>query len=264
MSDDNWVLTTPPPPAVREAYGAAPSQHVLIRRPPGNEKLRTLVMIHGGYWRAAYDAAHVGHLCADLAKRGWATVALEYRRIGEQGGAWPGTLTDVSAALDALQGLATKHGLDLGRSVWMGHSAGGHLALWAVTRASAPGALKRPSWRPRRVVGLAPVSDLEEADRLALSRHVTLELLGGPAKEQAARYADGSPASHLPLGVPLVVIHGTKDNVVPLAMNRSFAERARKAGDDLRLLMPEDVDHFDVIDPKSKVWPQVVEALGTP
>jgi acetyl esterase/lipase len=237
---------------------------VWIRRRPGNERLRTLVMIHGGFWRAAYDAGHVGHLCADLAQRGWATVALEYRKIGEPGGAWPGTFTDTSAALDALPGLAAKHGLDLARAVWMGHSAGGHLALWAVTRSSTPDALKRPGWRPRRVVGLAPVSDLVEADRLGLSRHVTVELLGGSAREQAARYADGSPADHLPLGVPTVVIHGTKDNVVPLAMNRSFVERSRKAGDDIRLVMPEDADHFDVIDPKSKVWPQVVEALGAP
>ena len=262
--DENWVLTTPAPPGVREAYGTAPSQHVWIRRPTGAERLRTLVMIHGGYWRSAYDAEHVGHLCADLARRGWATVALEYRRIGEAGGAWPGTLTDVTAALDVLPGLAAKHGLDLGRSAWMGHSAGGHLALWAVTRSSAPGALKRPGWRPRRLVGLAPVSDLVEADRLELSRHVTLELLGGTAREQAARYADGSPAAHLPLGVQTVVIHGTKDNVVPLAMNRSFVDRARKAGDDIRLVMPEDADHFDVIDPKSKVWAQVVDALGAP
>jgi len=259
---DPWVLTEPPPPGLREAYGSAPSQHVWIRRPPGTERLRTLVMIHGGYWRAAYDAAHVGHLCADLSGRGWATVALEYRRIGEQGGAWPGTLTDVSAALDALPGLARKHGLDLDRGVWMGHSAGGHLALWAVTRSSAPGALRRPSWRPRRVVGLAPVSDLTEADKLQLSRHVTVELMGGTAKEQPGRYADGSPAEHLPLRVPVVVIHGTKDDVVPLAMNRSYVERARKVGDDVRLVMPEDVDHFDVIDPKSTVWPQVVAALG--
>ena len=261
---ENWVLTTPAPPAIREAYGPAPSQHLWIRRPPGSERLRTLVMIHGGFWRAAYDAAHVGHLCADLARRGWATVALEYRRIGEEGGAWPGTLTDVSLGLDALSGMAAKHGLDLGRSAWMGHSAGGHLALWAVTRPSAPGALRRPSWRPRRVVGLAPVSDLVEADRLELSRHVTLELLGGRAREQPGRYADGSPADHLPLGVPVVVVHGTKDNVVPLAMNRSFVDRARKSGDDIRLAMPEDADHFDVIDPKSKAWAQVIDALGAP
>jgi acetyl esterase/lipase len=261
---DPWVLTTPAPPGVREAYGPAPSQHAWIRRPPGSERLRTLVMIHGGFWRAAYDAEHVGHLCADLARRGWATVALEYRRIGEQGGAWPGTLTDVSAGLDALQGLVGKYGLDLGRAVWMGHSAGGHLALWAVSRSSGPGALQRPSWRPRRVVGLAPVSDLVEADRLELSRHVTLELLGGSAREQPARYAEASPAAHLPLRVPMVVVHGTKDNVVPLAMNRSFVERARKAGDDIRLVMPEDADHFDVIDPKSKAWAQVLDAIGAP
>ena len=146
----------------------------------------------------------------------------------------------------------------------MGHSAGGHLALWAVTRSSAPGALKRPWWRPRRVVGLAPVSDLVEADRLELSQHVTLELLGwlrtGAARAVRRRLTGGPPTA----GVPVVVIHGTKDNVVPLAMNRSFVERARKAGDDVRLVMPEDADHFDVIDPKSKVWALVVDALGVP
>src|SRR5215468_12216287 len=156
---ENWVLTTPPPPGVREAYGVAPSQHVWIRRPPGTERVRTLVMIHGGFWRAAYDAAHVGHLCADLASRGWATVALEYRRIGEPGGAWPGTFTDITAALDALPGLADRHGFDLTRVVWMGHSAGGHLALWAATRAGNPAALRRPKARPRHIVALAPVSD---------------------------------------------------------------------------------------------------------
>jgi len=261
---ESWVLTEPPPPGLREAYGPASSQHMIIRRGPGRERLRMLVMIHGGYWRAAYDAGHVGHLCADLARRGWAAVALEYRRIGEEGGAWPGTLTDVSLALDALPGLAAKHGLDLDRAVWMGHSAGGQLALWAASRSSRAGALTRPSWRPRRVVGLAPVSDLVEADRLELSRHVTLELLGGTAREQPARYAEASPAALLPLGVPVVVVHGTKDNVVPLAMNRTFVDQARRAGDDIRLVMPEDADHFDVIDPKSRAWAQVLAALGTP
>jgi acetyl esterase/lipase len=258
-----WTLTTPPPPGVKEPYGSAPSQHVWIRRPRGGAALRTLVMIHGGYWRAKYDAAHVGHLCADLSERGWATVALEYRRIGEPGGAWPGTLTDVTDALELLSRIAAKHGLDLDRSVWMGHSAGGQLALWATTRPSGAGALRRPRWRPKLLVPLAPVSDLVEADRLQLSTHVTLELLGGTAKQQPARYADGSPSDHLPLGIRTVVIHGTKDNVVPLAMSRSFVERARAAGDDIRLVMPEDADHFDLIDPKSRAWTEVLNVLSS-
>jgi acetyl esterase/lipase len=260
---ESWLLTTSPPPGLKESYGSAPSQHMTIRRPPGAAVLRTLVMIHGGYWRVQYDAAHVGHLCADLATRGWATVALEYRKIGERGGAWPGTLTDVTEALDSLPQLATKHGLDLGRAVWMGHSAGGHLALWAVTRATGAGALRRPRWRPKLLVPLAPVSDLVEADRLQLSTHVTVELLGGTAKQQPARYSDGSPSEHLPLGVRTVVIHGTKDNVVPLAMSRSFVERARASGDDIRLAMPEDADHFDVIDPKSRAWTEVLNVLSS-
>jgi hypothetical protein len=201
----------------------------------------------------------VGHLCADLARRGWATVALEYRRIGDAGGGWPGTLTDVAAALDALPAMASKHGLDLGHAVWMGHSAGGQLALWAVTRPSAAAALKRPSWRPRRVVGLAPVSDLVEADRLELSKHVTLELLGGTAREQPARYADASPADHLPLGVHGIV-HGTRTTPA-FTMSRSFMNgprgRGRRSPQDAR-----DADHFGRHRPESKAWALVLDALG--
>jgi acetyl esterase/lipase len=259
---ESWLLTTSPPPGVKESYGPAPSQHLWIRR-PSRAAPRTLVMIHGGFWRAPYDAAHVGHLCADLSERGWATVALEYRKIGEPGGAWPGTLSDVTEALDFLPSIAAKHGLDLGRAVWMGHSAGGHLALWAATRPAAAGALRRPRWRPKLLVPLAPLSDLVEVDRLQLSRHATVELLGGTAKQQPGRYADASPADHLPLGVRTVVIHGTKDNVVPLAMSRSFVERARAAGDDIRLAMPEDADHFDVVDPKSRAWTEVLNVLSS-
>jgi acetyl esterase/lipase len=251
-----WVLTEPSPPGTKESYGSAPSQHVVIRRPPGTTRLPTLVMIHGGYWRAAYDAGHAGHLCADLASRGWATVALEYRRIGEPGGGWPGTLTDVTAALDALPGLAERHGLDLSRAVWMGHSAGGHLAA----------ALKR------RGAATLPV---REICMHTLPTSAPVRLDSRPAQAQQPRHARAprgtrrssrramrSPAAHLPLGVRTVVIHGTKDNVVPLAMNRGFVDQARKAGDSMQLETPEDVDHFDVIDPKSRIWPRIVELLA--
>src|SRR5262249_56493667 len=138
--------------------------------------------------------AHVGHLCADLASRGWAAVSLEYRRIGEPGGAWPGTFTDITAALDALPGLADRHGLDLTRVVWMGHSAGGHLALWAATRTANPAALRRPKARPHHIVALAPVSDLVEADRLKLSRPATRERLGGTSHQPPAPHDARSTA----------------------------------------------------------------------
>jgi acetyl esterase/lipase len=188
---------------------------------------------------------------------------MEYRRIGEAGGAWPGTLTDVTDALEFLPRIAGRHGLDLGRAVWMGHSAGGHLVLWAATRGSAPDSLRRPRWRPRLVVPLAPVSDLVEADRLQLSSHITVELLGGTSKQQPARYSEASPAAHLPMGGRTAVVHGTKDNVVPLAMSRSFVERSRAAGDDIRLVIPEDADHFDVVDPKSRAWTEVLSVLSS-
>src|SRR5262249_57303063 len=136
-------------------------------------------MPRGGFGRPADARAAVAPPGPAGAPRGGARVARESRRIGEPGGAWPGTFTDITAALDALPGLADRHGFDLTRVVWMGHSAGGHLALWAATRAGNPAALRRPKARPRHIVALAPVSDLVEADRLKLSNHVTPELLGG-------------------------------------------------------------------------------------
>ena len=252
-----WVLTEPPPPGTKEPYGSAPSQHLWIRRPPGSTRLPTLVMIHGGYWRAAYDAGHVGHLCADLARRGWATVALEYRRIGEPGGAWPGTLTDVALALDALPGLADRYGLDLPRAVWMGHSAGGHLALWAAGRA----ATKQPGTKPWLVVSLAGVCDLTQAARLRLSGGAAQLLLGGEPEELPAVYQDADPVHRVPLGVRQLLVHGTADRDVPLALSENYAAVAVRAGDDCTLWTLPGVDHFALVDPGSAAWAAVLDEL---
>src|SRR5215468_7306163 len=129
MSRD--ILTLPPPPYdLRVAYGKGDFQFADLRLPPGKGPHPVVIVIHGGFWRAAYDLVYAGHMSAALTRRGVATWNIEYRRVGHPGGGFPGTLDDVAAAVDHLAQIAPSHSLDLSRVIAIGHSAGGHLALW--------------------------------------------------------------------------------------------------------------------------------------
>jgi len=254
------------------------SSSVLTRQPPRGRRSgaedgrfvewypadsdRLVVAIHGGYWRHRHDLTHLGHLCADLAGRGLAVASLEYRRVGAPGGGWPGTFEDVRRDIDALPALARDLGMAFSRTVLLGHSAGGQLALWAVSPRRHPGALMRPSAVGLRgVVALAPVSDLVEASRRNLSQGAAGELLGGSPEVLPERYRDASPVELLPLGVRTVVVHGTRDADVPYDMSTAFVERAIAAGDECRLVSLAGADHFDLIDPESPSWPEVVRTI---
>ena len=146
-------------PDARVAYGADPFQFGELRLPPGGGPHPVAVVIHGGFWRAAYSLDHIGHLCEALRAEGVATWSLEYRRIGNSGGGWPGTLEDVAAGVEYLREMGPKHRLDLGRVVVVGHSAGGQLALWVAGRGGVQG-----------VVSLAGVADLRRAWDLKAKR----------------------------------------------------------------------------------------------
>jgi acetyl esterase/lipase len=251
------VFERPAPSGESQAYGASPSQHVDWYRRPTRPGMPLLVAFHGGYWRARYDLAHLGHLCAAVAARGVSVVSVEYRRLGEAGGGWPGTFEDVALALDALSSAKP------GRVVLVGHSAGGQLALWAAARAQGS-TLARPTQVPvAAVVALAPVSDLVEASRRNLSEGVVRELLGGGPEEVPERYRETSPLALVPLGVPTLLVHGTADADVPYALSPRYVEGARAAGDDARLVTLPGANHFDVIDPQSRFWPEVVGAIET-
>lgn len=244
MSEE--VLSRPPPAAdARVAYGPAPSQFADVRVPVGPGPHPVVVCIHGGYWRARYDLAHLGHLCAALTATGVATWSLEYRRLGEPEGGFPGTFDDVLAALSGLAKNAERFRLDLSRVVVLGHSAGGHLALWA-------GRSHRPL---RGIVALAPVADLHEARVLRLSDGVAEELMAGATLEAV------SPRHRLPCGVPQIVIHGEADDTVPFEMACAYVEAARAAGDDARLVALPGTGHFEPIDPLSEAFPHVSRAV---
>src|SRR5690349_1908765 len=168
------ILELAPPAADRRVvYGADPNQFADLRLPAGKGPHPVVLNLHGGFWRARYDLLHAGHLCAALTRRGIATVNLEYRRVGNPGGGWPGTFDDARAGLAFLAKLAADHALDLGRVVLSGHSAGGHLALWLGARASPFGRALRG------VAALAPLSNLRRAFELHLSNDAVVGLLGG-------------------------------------------------------------------------------------
>ena len=220
------------------------------------------VLIHGGFWRARYKLNLEEELIGDLAGRGFAVWNLEYRRLGWRSrGGWPETFEDVAAGIDQLGAL--EEPLDTARVFTIGHSAGGHLALWAAARrglpAGAPGA--EPRVRLAGAVSQAGVVDLREALRLNLGGGVVRRLLEGPPGKHPARYDLASPIERVPLGVPQLLVHGEADLEVPVSISREYQRRAVEAGDSCELVSLPAVGHMEHVDPRSAAWPPVVRWL---
>lgn len=248
------ILEIPPAaPGMHLAYGSGEFQFGELYLPSGKGPHPVAIVIHGGYWRAAYDLRHIGHFCAALAKSGIAAWSLEYRRIGNEGGGFPGTFDDVLSGARHLEKVAGEYALDLRRVAATGHSAGGHLVLWLA---------KQKAVALRGVVPLAPVSDLKKAWEWKLSNNATEQLLGGSPGSVPERYKNCSPMEMLPLGTKQRLIHGDRDDVVPPSMSRSYVAAARRSGDDCVLIEPAGAGHFELIDPQSSAWPVVREAIG--
>ncbi len=235
------------------AYGSDPSQVADLYLPPGTGKVPVVVVIHGGYWQKDYGKSLGAPLAEQLAREGVAAWNIEYRRVGN-GGGWPGTLDDVGAAVDALAGkgqAAAGGRLDLTRVVTLGHSAGGMLAVWAADRphlpTGAPGA--RPTVRVIGAVSQAGVLDLRAAAADGLGGGAVPSLLGGEPAQFPARYAAADPAALVPAGVPVILVHGTLDTVVPMDQSEAYVAAARRAGEHVKLVRIADADHFALIDP---------------
>lgn len=224
------------------AYGDHPDQVIDVRLPAAGSPSRPLVIfVHGGFWRAAWDRTHTGPLTAGLAAKGWPVASIEYRRVGQPGGGWPGTFEDVEAAMSRLLDEHT------GRPILAGHSAGGQLALWYAGQARDA---------VRGVLGLAPVCDLRAAYDEWLDNGAVHDLLGGAPDEVPERYAYAQPPAP---SVPTILVHGTRDDRVPVSQSRSYV-----AGrDTARLVELPHADHFAVIDPESAAWPAVLAALDS-
>jgi acetyl esterase/lipase len=259
--------------AIRLAYGPGAFQFGDLRLPAGEGPHPTVVLIHGGYWRSRYGLKLMTGLAKDLAARGYAAWNIEYRRVGNPGGGWPGTFLDVARAADYLREIAPTYALDLQQVVPIGHSAGGHLALWLAGRPRIPAgnplagsSIKGDNagdgpFVPAGAISLAGVVDLAMAWRLHLSMDAVVELLGGTPDEVPERYAATSPATLLPLGVPQVLFHGTADVNVPIEVSQAYAKAALTANDPVTCIELPGVDHFDVIDPGSEAWERIIKAL---
>jgi acetyl esterase/lipase len=232
----------------RIAYGQDPSQVAELTRPAGASR-GVVVVVHGGFWRAEYDLSLGRPLAASLAEQGWTAWNLEYRRVGG-GGGWPATPDDVSAGIDAL---ADVDGLDLDRVVTLGHSAGGHLAVWAAGRQR----LER--WRDARVRVTAAVSQAGVLDLRAatgLGSGAVESFLGRSPRD----VPDADPLGQVPLDVPVRCVHGRDDDIVPISQSRSYVDGAVAAGADATLT-PVAGDHFVVIDPRSEAWATTLRLL---
>jgi acetyl esterase/lipase len=273
-TDPREILTRPaPPPELVLSYGPD-DEHIADLRLPaprgstGRDRgpgAPLVVLLHGGFWRAAYDRVHAGPLAAALAQAGYAVCVPEYRRTGQAGGGWPGTFDDVAAAVDTLPGLAAAASagqVDPEAVLLAGHSAGGHLALWAASRNRLPsGSAWHCTASVGGVVALAAVSDLAACAEQDLGRGAAALLMGGDPDRYPGRYAQADPAHLLPATAPVRLVHGELDDVVPSAMSLEYAERAAIAGGDVACDVLPGFGHFEVIDPLSGAWSRVLSAF---
>lgn len=268
----SWAqIMAQPQPADGEriSYGSAPAQFGELRLPGGRGPFALAVLIHGGCWRAEYGLDHIAALAADLNEQGVATWAIEYRRLGETGGGWPGTFDDVVAGLARLESIANERPIDLDRMVLVGHSAGGHLALWLASRQQLPQDHRWHGRLPegvRGVVGLAAITGLAEyASGSGACNAAVPMLLGEDSSRLADRLGLGSPDRLLPPAVAVHLVHGREDRIVPVSQSERYAEQVRRAGGRAEQTVVSGAGHFDLIAPFAHAWPRVrsviIEAL---
>ena len=246
----------------RIAYGKDEFQFGELRMPKTAGPHPVAIVIHGGCWMSQYGLGYMGHVSAALAEAGIATWNIEYRRIGNAGGGWPGSFEDAARAADYLREIAGKYSLDLNRVTAFGHSAGVHLSLLLAARQRFPKNSPLYSANPlplRGIVSLAGITDLRKTGT-ACDREV-IQFAGGEAQQKAAIYDQASPIQLLPIGVTQKIIQGGADNIIPMAMATEYVEAAKKKNDAVELIALKDADHFQLVDPKSPAWSAVQEAV---
>lgn len=246
----------------RISYGTAAQQFGDLRLPKGKGPHPVAILIHGGCWYSEYDLNHIASFAAALTELGLASWTIEYRRVGNQGGGWPGTFADVAQATDYLRTVARSYPLDLKRVITIGHSAGGQLALWLAARKQ----LSRTSplyaadpLKVRGVISLAGITDMRGFN--AGCNDAVRKVLGGTMEEFSYRYRETSPIELLPLGVRQSLIQGNLDKIVPPALGEKYKLAAEKHGETVKFIALDGVGHFELIAPQSSAWPTVEQEV---
>lgn len=257
----------------RYSYGKSKDQFGDLRLPDGLGPFPLVIVIHGGFWRDGLGLDLMDPVAEALTQHGYATWNIEYRRVGDKEGGWPNTLLDVGDAADYARVLQEKHPIDLKKTAVIGHSAGGHLALWIAARQSlSPGEtlFKDNPLRTAAAISLAGVSDLATMYRVhyineshqEIENNPTRDLLGGSPEEVPERYKEASPYERLPLNVPQTLIHGELDVHVPVGLSERYFEKASEWDDEAELVKIPSAEHFMMIEPESEVFPLILEALN--
>ena len=248
------LLDLPPIAAdARLSYGDAPQQFGDLFLPKQSGRGALVMNVHGGYWKNKYDLTHASRFCRALADSGIAVWCIEYRRVGDPGGAWPGTFEDMLSAWKTLPRIAKQHSLNLARTAICGHSAGGQLALALASRH-----LEHPA---KLAVSLAGVVDLQKAYDLHLSNDAVVKFMGGAPAQVPEHYAEADPMRvHIP--VPQALFHGIPDDAVPVALSRDYAKTKTAQHEHVTYTESPTAGHFDWIDPRTPEFGQVRDALS--
>jgi acetyl esterase/lipase len=248
-------------------YGDHPSQFGVLRLPESSEPSPVIVLIHGGFWQSKYNLEENTSIAEDLTRRGYATWNIEYRRIGEELEGWKSIFNDVVDAINHLSIIKESYHIDLSNVIVMGHSAGGHLALWVASRintSKTDDVFNELAIPIQKVLSLAGVTDLKKMWEIHEQKGIkspVAALLGGAPKEVPNRYKITSPIELLPFDVEQVLIHGELDRHVPVELSKKYYQSALEKGDKVKLVVLPDIEHFKVIDPTSSAWDIVVESI---
>lgn len=247
---------------LRRSYGASCCQIGDLYLGQPSSRPAVVVVLHGGFWRPHRGLEMTAPLAIDLARRGWSTWNVEYRRTGPA--RWPATLNDCAAAIDYLAVLSVQYSLNLTSVVVLGHSAGGHLAVWSGGRAAVASRDGRasPAVRVNAVVSLAGILDLDRAARTRIGDGAVTDFTGAEPDELPHRYREADPLRRLPTGVRVRCVHSRSDERVPFEQSARYVAAARRTGDDATLLEVGGT-HIDVIDPRKPAWQTVVTVLET-
>ena len=257
-----------PAPDATISYGAEPYQKVDLWLPRTPGKHKTVLMVHGGCWQTEIaDRSLMNWIANDLRSHGYAVWNIDYRGVDRPGGGYPGTFADASAATDALRDAAARYQLDLTKVVAVGHSAGGHLALWLAGRARLPVGSALHAAHPLPIAHVISLGGLPDLEATAASpdngcgTEVVARLTGSPSPTHADVFADTSVPRLLPLGVPQDLVNGENDRIIPMRLGTGYEAQARAKGDRVALHRVAATGHVELIAPDSAAWAKTVALI---